>query len=477
MAITKIDYTSKDFDSIRSSLIDYCRAKFPQWSDFFDSNNAVAILEMFAYVGDILCYYMDLYANEAFIDRAQIRKNLVSLSKLIGYSVVNAKAATVTLRFTLKQTNPYNVIIPVRTKCKTVDGVIFETQERGIIRSGYLTVDVSAKQCETFEESFIAQGIENESFELANSPFLDDGSITVTVGTDSWKEVDNFLDSGPSSKHFKVEINDRNIATVYFGDGINGSKLTPGVQVTITYQTGGGSAGNVGPGTINTIIGSIKNVFGTTVQISVTNPQGATGGEDAETNDEIRFHAPASLRATNRCVSLEDYESNAMLVAGVERAKALTVNEWDVIPENTVYVYIAPVGGGTASGSLLNSVLNELEYVKPKTVTVDLYVVSALYKTIDIQANVRREEFYTEEEVESTITESLTKFFSLSERDEEGNFIRTAGETIRLSQIIATIQDSVGVEYVELISPTADVQCAPNEFPALGEVTIGWLNA
>ena len=93
-----INYLSKDFDSIKSDLVDYVKRYFPnEWRDFNDASGGMAILELMAYVGDILSFNIDRQVNEAYINRAGETKNIVSLAENFGYTPRNNTPAVVTL--------------------------------------------------------------------------------------------------------------------------------------------------------------------------------------------------------------------------------------------------------------------------------------------------------------------------------------------------------------------------------------------
>ena len=93
-----INYLSKDFDSIKADLIDYVKRYFPNdWRDFNDASGGMAILEMMAYIGDILSFNIDRQVNEAYINRAVETKNIISLSENFGYKPRNNTPAVVNL--------------------------------------------------------------------------------------------------------------------------------------------------------------------------------------------------------------------------------------------------------------------------------------------------------------------------------------------------------------------------------------------
>ena len=94
----QINYLSKDFDSIKADLMDYVKRHFPSdWRDFNDASGGMAILELMAYVGDILTFNIDRQVNEAYINRAVETKNIVSLAQNFGYTPKNTTPAIVNL--------------------------------------------------------------------------------------------------------------------------------------------------------------------------------------------------------------------------------------------------------------------------------------------------------------------------------------------------------------------------------------------
>ena len=93
-----INYLSKDFDSIKADLMDYVKRHFPSdWRDFNDASGGMALLELIAYVGDILSFNIDRQVNEAYINRAVELKNIVSLAQNFGYKPKNQTPAVVNL--------------------------------------------------------------------------------------------------------------------------------------------------------------------------------------------------------------------------------------------------------------------------------------------------------------------------------------------------------------------------------------------
>lgn len=101
--LPSIDYTARDFDAIRGALVKHLQNYFPNdWQDFAESNLGTAILELVAYVGDQLSFYLDRVANEMFLPTVTQRQNAINLVNLIGYVPRTTAAASVAVQATLE---------------------------------------------------------------------------------------------------------------------------------------------------------------------------------------------------------------------------------------------------------------------------------------------------------------------------------------------------------------------------------------
>tara|TARA_R110000824_G_scaffold79747_2_gene200786 strand:- start:594 stop:2384 length:1791 start_codon:yes stop_codon:yes gene_type:complete len=97
MAKTKvpIKYTSRDFDSIKSDLVDYARRYYPNTiRDFSEASFASLMIDSTAYIGDILSFYLDYQVNESFLDSAIEYNNVIRLARQMGYKFRGSASAT-----------------------------------------------------------------------------------------------------------------------------------------------------------------------------------------------------------------------------------------------------------------------------------------------------------------------------------------------------------------------------------------------
>jgi len=96
-----ISYMSKDFDGIKADLIAYVKRYFPnEFQDFNDASGGMAILDLMAYVGDVLSYNIDKQVNETFINRAIETKNIINLAQAYGYKPRKTTPSVVNLSLT-----------------------------------------------------------------------------------------------------------------------------------------------------------------------------------------------------------------------------------------------------------------------------------------------------------------------------------------------------------------------------------------
>ena len=98
---TNINYLNKDFDTFKTNLIEYAKTYFPNtYKDFNETSPGMMLIEMSAYVGDVLSYYIDQQYKEMMLPLAQERRNISNIAKMLGYKPKPTSPAYVTLEVT-----------------------------------------------------------------------------------------------------------------------------------------------------------------------------------------------------------------------------------------------------------------------------------------------------------------------------------------------------------------------------------------
>lgn len=102
---TRVNFNAFDYSTIKESLLDYVKLYFPEdFNDYIESSEFIAILEIFAYVGEVLAYRLDLNAHENFITTAERKESILRLAKLLSYKASRNIAARGLVKITSIQT-------------------------------------------------------------------------------------------------------------------------------------------------------------------------------------------------------------------------------------------------------------------------------------------------------------------------------------------------------------------------------------
>jgi len=457
--VPSVDYTSRDYAAILTDMTNLIPIFSPTWTNRDPADFGMTLLELFAYMGDILNYYIDRTANEALITSATQRQTVLQIANLIGYTPTNSTASTVTLTFQNSTASP--ITLPALTQVATslvsngtTTQVVFETNSALTVpaksgaTNGSATVVATQGQTVSNEIIGISDGTPSQTYALANTSVIN-GTVNVTINGVAYQSVQYLIDSNGYDPVFSTNTDADGITYVTFGDSVSGRVPPNGAQIYATYRVGGGVIGNVASNTIKYVInvpsGSIP--AGLTVSnqdISVSGDGAATGGADAESTDSIRINAPKSIRAINRAVSLSDYSYIAVQVSGVAKAIATA----DVY--TSVTLYLAPAGDpGVAAdnvtptsvfNNLTTNVLSSLIDKAPANTTITFqppkYVGAYLVVNITVAPQ------YKQSSVVSNVTSAINNLFYID------NVI--FNDTIAVSDVYQTISSVDGVAYQQI---------------------------
>lgn len=326
---TAIDYTSKDWIGFVTSMLNYAQVAFPEWDTSSEGDFGVMLVELFAYMGDILSFYGDRLTQEAYLPTATQRLSILNIAQLLGYIPTNGSPAQGTV--TLQTSNPgVAVVVPANTQIATSfdtasdQPIIFETNNSVTVpaNGGTTTVGVTQGITYTLTNIGISNGTADQSFKIPQAN-VEDGSVTVFVSSASgnvqWNQVQFLVDSKPTDLVYSIHVDQDQMTNIQFGDNINGAIPGIGLIVFATYTVGVGSAGNQPAGSVGVFVTPITGVFvpfqsaGSTLFQSTS----MTGGSDPETNDQIRANAPQSYQVQQRAVSTQDFAALALNVPGI----------------------------------------------------------------------------------------------------------------------------------------------------------------
>lgn len=438
-----VTYLDRSYKSIKSSILDRVKVLVPEMTDHSESNLFVIIISAFAGLVEQINYYIDNLARESYITTARRYSSMVALTRLIDYRIRSKVAATTNLKITALDAsdNAVNLVNNFTFNSglivKDAAGVEFITTSKITMFASTSVVTVGAKQVSQVINNNIGSTNTdpNQSFKLSSNYNHD--TLQITINTETWELRQTLAYSGPLDKHFIVEVNESKEAWVLFGDNINGAIPPTGQSVLATYYDTIGLPGNLEVGTL-TIWDSAPTP---PVQVpaissfSVTNSISASGGLNEEGIEDIRRHAPLSLRTLDRAVTYNDHKAIAELVPGVAKA-AVSLDS----RSKTIYIYIVPEGGGTASNALKTLVNDEflIKGMIGTNVVAKAAGETILRLGLTVTAKFRRDTV----ETESDIITALINAFGFNNSD--------VNKKVRSSDIIALIDNLDKVDYLTL---------------------------
>lgn len=324
-----INYSGRDFATIKEQLSAFVTATRPElWTDFFEANLGTTLIELIAFVGDLVSYGQDVQAQETWISTARRRDSALRFARSVGYPFVSSRAAQVVV--SSQATLPTNLVtnggvISAGAFIVGANKLRYEVLEDVIIAPGTSQLTVTLREGQSFAEVFTPTQDSRQEF-VTSRGVVEQDSWTVFVGdpddpANEWQQVaDVTLEPGPTQTYQIFFDNDGKLH-VTFGDDNNGK--IPTADITIRYRTCSGNAGNSAKETINGSFQVDIIALTTTVSIAVTNSGGpAAGGADRQTVEDLRVTIPAFMRTVDLVRSLLDYEEGVTALAGVALAFA-----------------------------------------------------------------------------------------------------------------------------------------------------------
>jgi hypothetical protein len=308
----------------------------------------------------------------------------------------------------------------------------------------------------------------NQTFKLKQSPLTYTqaatptgaaSSLQMTANMAAWKEVPSLYAQSPRAQVYETMNLPGGSALVRFGDGMEGATLPTGQNnIIANYRVGIGAAGNVAAGAITTLVDRPVGVNG------VTNPMPATGGQDAQSVDDIRANAPQSVLTLGRAVSITDYQNFAATFAGISKAYAL----W--IPNGLnrgVFLTVAGANGASLTGSqTLANLVNALRtYGNPQ---VAVYAQSFYETLFWLKAAIAYDPAYDRKVVDAAVMATLTNTYSFAARG--------FGEGVSSDEVAALIQGVTGVVAVNVSRLQVVATSAAGDLGNTGFSVSAWNN-
>lgn len=381
-ANTSINVTSLDFNSIKQGLKDFIKTK-NEFIDYdFDGSTISFLLDILAYNTYQNSFYLNMAANESFLDSAQIRGNAVSIAKHLGYTPRSAKSAvaTITVRFE-PQDSPDQIVIPKYTKFQaTKDGVAYyfvTLQEYAVTNNnGLYTKDIDIYEGYHVQQKFIDD--KSSSFFRLTEPMIELNSVTVAVSptdnsqiSNSYTRVTDLTVVTATSRVFFVQENMDGYYEIYFGDGVLGVETVFGNSILIDYISCSGSEPNGIQVFKNTgYVGyNLANPTQKYTPSSIRTQIKAANGQDKESIESIKFNAPKDYARQKRLIIANDYKTYILNKYSYIDSIAVWGGDEHVPPiYGKVLLSIKPNGGYTISETRKDAIVADLSSMNPLTI-------------------------------------------------------------------------------------------------------------
>lgn len=411
-------------------------------TDYSEGNILIIILSLFAAIAEVLHYYVDNMARETFLSTARRYDSVVKHGALVDYHARAAIAATVDVILSRSITGNSigaKLTIPQGTLFTDQSGNSWLSARDVTWYSNVTTCKVPIIQHEKYTTSALnnmviptGDRVQLNLGTLPNGKYYEHGSMSLQIGGESWVLVETFAKSKPTDKHFMVSVDESLNPYIMFGDGTFGKKPAAGAKITnVVFYLTNGSQGNVKSNTIT----SVPSVISSSItDATVSNAYDAGGGSNYENFTMLKEHIPLSVKTLGVAITKEDFESLAMLVDGVNKAKA------DYECGRKLTVYISPDGGAVASSELISRVYNLLSQRAPMTTW--LKVKSAGKVQIILEMDVTGKKSYKTAEIQTQILTALYNAYSPEQAE--------IGGSVRVSDIYALIDNLSTIDYLYL---------------------------
>lgn len=371
---TNLNVTELDFDQIKDNLKNYLKQQ-TEFNDYnFEGSGLSTLLDVLAYNTHYNAVAAHYSLNEAFLDSAQIRGNVVTRAKLLGYTPRSVLAPRARINIVVNNAGqpntPTELILPRGTKLTaTVQG---ETYQYVVLNSQTAVVADNAPIF-TFSNVDIAEGtyktllyrvdndIESQKFQITDED-VDTSTLRVRVqeneealSYDVYSRFESLLNVDSASQIYYHQENTNGRYEVYFGDGVIGRKPINNNIVTLDYvHTHGEESNGASSFELSSTIGGLVNA-----SYTVTTVNDSAGGSDRESMESIRFNAPLTFTAQNRAVTSDDYRAIILK----QFSNVASISTWggednDPIDFGKVYIAVKPLTGDTLSDDEKRSIKN-----------------------------------------------------------------------------------------------------------------------
>ena len=394
---SQINVTDLDFDSIATNLKTYLQGQETLKDYNFEGSTLAVLVDLLAYSSHIGAVNTNIAGSELFLDSAQIRKNVVSRAKDLGFIPASEKCSSATIELAIRNVKNADGTYPTVSQMQLGRGSMFSTVYDGatynfvvpntinptLAGSTYTYASVPLVQGTYASDQFVFDNqTPNPKFVLSNER-VDRSRLQVSVnsgGTSTTFTLStNISNVKTTSAVYYTQENEEGFVEIYFGDGVLGKALSDGDIITTTYimvdETHADGAKNF------TMVNSVNGFSDTVITVSAK----ASGGAEKESIESIKFKATKFYTSQNRLVTLNDYKAKVTEYYPNADAVAVWGGEDNNPPEyGKVFLAIKPLNSDYLSDTekkVIKTKLNDLNMLTVRPEIVDAEIVKILIST------------------------------------------------------------------------------------------------
>jgi hypothetical protein len=323
--VDRLRVTELDFDTIKQNLKNFLKQQ-SEFTDYdFDGAGLSILLDILAYNTHYNAYYLNMVANESFLDTALLRDSVVSHAKTLGYTPYSTRAPVAIINFTIDSTTttPATATLPEgyaflsnQIDSKAYNFVVLNDTTVTKSNTQFFFENLQIFEGQLITYSFIYdQGSNPKQVFTLPDTNIDTTTIKVVVNpsssntaTATYTKVTDVLDISSTSEVFFLQEERGGNFQIYFGNDVVGKALPDGAIVSVTYLVTAGTEANKANNFVATatVVDSLNNGLS---DFTITPVSAASGGADRESVDNIKFSAAARFSTQNRLVTFKDYET------------------------------------------------------------------------------------------------------------------------------------------------------------------------
>jgi len=446
--MSQLSYVDYDFDRLVLQLQNRLAAT-ETWKDAYRSSTGEMVIELYAYIANLVLYYVERRAEESYLSTAQLKSSVINLVKLLGYNPQRKVSSTGVVTFTLGAAKTNTIYLPQYTNLRTVAGLNFLLTEGVTIEIGVTSIEAEAIQGTLVRTVVSATGATDQTYTISNTS-IENTNLYIYVNGELWTLVDTFANYGPEDKVYKLRTESNENVTVLFGDDIFGKAPALAASILFEYIRTEGVDGNVYElGAINVIYDPVYDSVGNSItDLTVSNTSTFTGGTESEDIESIRYNAPRLFKTGDRLVTSEDFE--AFLLSGVTTPRIIESKVWgenEESPPNYTYFNTLKICALKSDWSGLNTTdkanISTSLYSK-SLMTVKYEFIAATIVQVVPTMNVVINRRYVKSQAETNIDTILQANFDL------GDTAKLGGAK-RLSTLTAALEVLPEISYFQLV--------------------------